>query len=94
MKIDILGHTYTVNRTKLKQTRQYGNHCPFTCTIDVNSEFADTVQELTFLHEIMHSIDEFYDAGWTELQIRIMAAGLYQVLSQNNMLNMDILKEK
>lgn len=42
----------------------------------------------TFLHEIIHAIDEHYmGASLTEQQVVAFASGLYQVLMDNKLLN-------
>lgn len=43
----------------------------------------------TFWHEIVHAIDEHYSDGMmTENQVRALASGIYQVLSDNDLLKL------
>jgi len=45
----------------------------------------------TFLHEIIHAVDEHYmGASLDEKQVGAFAAGLYQVLIDNNMLKSEL----
>jgi hypothetical protein len=44
----------------------------------------------TFLHEVIHAVDEhFMGASLSEQQVNAFAAGLYQVLVDNDLLKME-----
>jgi hypothetical protein len=67
-----------------------GQHHAEQLTITIQTHGVNKQRVLqTFWHEIIHAIDEQYSDGqMTENQVRALASGIYQVLSDNELLKL------
>jgi hypothetical protein len=48
-----------------------------------NSPISESNKAEAWIHELIHHIDEKYDVGLSEKNVRRLAAGLHQVLTEN-----------
>jgi len=67
-----------------------GQHHSEQLTITIQTHGVNKQRVLqTFWHEVIHAIDEHYLSGdMAENQVRALASGIYQVLSDNDLLKL------
>ncbi|KNY24985.1 hypothetical protein [Pseudobacteroides cellulosolvens] len=51
--------------------------------ININNKFNDNQKKATFIHEIVHGIDEMWGSDMTEKQVELFSNGLYKFLLDN-----------
>ncbi|KNY26341.1 hypothetical protein [Pseudobacteroides cellulosolvens] len=51
--------------------------------INIADKFNDNQKKATFIHEIVHGIDEMYGSDLTEKQVELFSNGLYMFLLDN-----------
>jgi len=88
-KIKILGHIYKIilereckNLTNLAD-HDCGNNSQVTGEIIINQTLMQSEKEVTLIHEILHIIM----GGNDEEKLEMLAQSIYQVLSDNKLLN-------
>lgn len=93
-KVKIGGHEIEVNAVKDLETdievngkteyRELHGSANFVEQyININTNLSQTQAECTFIHELLHIIDDYMRIGLEEEQIDAMANGLYAVLKEN-----------
>lgn len=91
-KIKIGAHVYTVETSKsLGVKDNYGKAEMESLEIFIREDIPQSLKEETLLHEIMHQIRQLNnldvkDEEEEERIVQIMSHGLYQVLTDNNLL--------
>lgn len=89
-KLKVGGHEYIVEITKSyeesKGHENWGrtNHAKLKIYID--QELSETKKEETFIHELLHAVDNLMGNNLKEGQVEKIANGLYAVLKDNNLL--------
>ena len=85
-KILVGGHTYEVvvgNDRGLESEGLRGSHSGFLRKIELRSEMSDEELSCTFIHEILHAINEVYiNSVLIEREVDGLANGFHQVLEQ------------
>lgn len=52
-------------------------------TITISKIYSEDQQKCTFLHECIHGIDELFEIGLEEEQVRKLSKGIYQFIKDN-----------
>ena len=93
-KLRVCGVDYTINICNVKDMTPgcSGIHNSDISEIRILGDSMSVQrQQQIFFHELMHAIDVTYNNNkLTEDQVDVLANGIYQVLSDNNLLNSNI----
>lgn len=86
-KVKIGGYIYDITKESgvcdPNYQKVYG-HCDSTyLKISIDNQYPLLKQQQTFLHEVMHAIDELYTIGLKHNQIDQIASGLHSVIVDN-----------
>jgi hypothetical protein len=84
-ELKILGHRVRVKRVgrPLSTSSNLGEASPGYCQILITDALDDSVARATLLHESIHCLDVFLDAGLSEDQVCKISQGLFCLLSDN-----------
>ena len=89
-KLKVGGHIYKilVSKTSSEQKghNNWGRTNHGTLNIYIDRELAESKQEETFFHELLHAVDHHMGSIMKEDVIEKISNGLYQVLKDNNLL--------
>lgn len=88
-KLKIGNLTYSVRYEEDEAFENCGKSSMVKGYIRLNNDMAPELQEETFFHEIVHQIltqKSFSDESKNEQLVDTLSGGLYQVLSDNNLL--------
>jgi hypothetical protein len=76
-KVEVVDPTHP----KLDNERNNGCYSTKTQTIYIANDITEQMQEISFLHEIIHAINLDY----SEEQVEFLSKSIYQVLRDNNL---------
>ena len=90
-QIKVGGHTYNISLVKgedySKGRDNWGRTYHSEKKILIDKEIERTQMEQTFIHEMLHCVDQVYNANsLEEEEITRLAEGLYQVLKDNRLI--------
>lgn len=93
-KLKAFGRTYDIvsDDDITRQFDVYGMMHPGKESISLQKRcgnFSEQKEASTFLHEILHVVDENLRAGLEEEQINLLAVGLYSIIQDNNLSFLD-----
>ncbi|AGK97400.1 hypothetical protein [Clostridium pasteurianum] len=52
--------------------------------INISKKYSEDQQKCTFLHEVIHGIDDIFEIGLEEDQVRKIAKGIYLLIKDNS----------
>ena len=61
----------------------YGNIEYGKSKINLSNLYSQDIQKCTLIHECLHGIDDIVEADLTEVQVNLMAKGLYTFIKDN-----------
>lgn len=84
-KVQILGQCYTIEFLEPKKKRGFIGRCfPHGNHIQLSQELCEDKMGETFIHEVLHAIDENLELGIKHKSINRLGLALYQFLKDNN----------
>jgi hypothetical protein len=87
-KVKILGQDYTIEFMKPKKGRSFIGRCfPHGNHIQLDECLCEDKMGETFMHEVLHAIDENLELGIKHKSINRLGIAVYQFLKDNNYIN-------
>jgi hypothetical protein len=86
--VKILGQDYSIEFLKGKKSRGFIGRCfPHANRIQLEETLCDDKMGETFLHKVLHAIDENLELGIKHKSVNRLGIALYQFLKDNKYIN-------